>query len=144
MLTRESCSHSRPESGFTLVEVLVAFTIAVVLLVPILRSFSAGMASAARSDAVTEATLIAQSTVETVGAATPLADGESLDQEQGRYRVSASVHRYDYGAPPGGPALVVVPYEVVVTVTWQEAARTRSVALRTLRLGPLPASEQAP
>jgi hypothetical protein len=32
----------------------------------------------------------------------------------------------------------------VVTVSWQEAARTQSVALRTLRLGPPPAPEQAP
>ena len=131
-------------SGFTLIEVLVAFTIAAVLLLPLLRSFSAGVASVTRTDAFTAATLIAESTLETAGPGIALVDGGSLDQQTGRYHVSASVHRYvgDGVSPQLG--LVAVPFEIVVTVSWQDAARTRSVALRTLRLGPPPAPEQAP
>jgi general secretion pathway protein I len=128
-------------SGFTLIEVLVAFTIAAVLLLPLLRSFSAGVASVTRTDAFTAATLIAESTLETVGPGVALVDGGGLDQQEGRYHVSASVHRYQGDGFAPQSQLVAVPYEVIVTVTWQEAARTRSVALRTLRLGPPPAPE---
>ena len=130
--------------GFTLIEVLVAFTIAAVLLLPLLRSFSAGVASATRTDTYTAATLIAESTLETVGPDVALVDGGSLDQQEGRYHVAASVHRYEGDGATPQSQLVAVPYEVMVTVSWQEAARTRSVALRTLRLGPPPAPEQAP
>jgi general secretion pathway protein I len=131
-------------SGFTLIEVLVAFTIAAVLLLPLLRSFSAGVASATRTDAFAAATLIAESTLETVGPSVALVDGGGIDQQDGRYHVSASVHRYQGEGTVAQPLAVVVPYEIMVTVSWQEAARTQSVALRTLRLGPAPAPEQAP
>jgi general secretion pathway protein I len=131
-------------SGFTLIEVLVAFTIAAVLLLPLLRSFSAGVASATRTDAFTAATLIAESTLETVGPGVALVDGGGIDQQDGRYHVSASVHRYQGEGTVPSSLLVAVPYEIMVTVSWQEAARTQSVALRTLRLGPPPAPEQAP
>lgn len=129
-------------SGFTLIEVLIAFTIAAILLLPLLRSFSSGIASAGRTNGVTEATLIAESTLETMGPGVALTDGGRLDQEEGRYRIVASVHRYGGDSVPGDALLPAIPYEVLVTVSWQEAARTRSVALRTLRLGPLPATEQ--
>ncbi len=129
-------------SGFTLIEVLVAFTIAAVMLLPLLRSFSAGVASVTRTDAFAAATLIAESTLETAGPGIALVDGVDLDRQEGRYHVSASVRRYE-GDGTLPRVLIAVPYEVVVTVSWQEAARTRSVVLRTLRLGQ-PAPGQAP
>jgi general secretion pathway protein I len=124
--------------GFTLIEVLIAFTIAAVMLVPLLQGFSAGINSAARTNNFTEATLIAESALETAGSGLALADGNSLDQQEGRYRVATAVHRYQ-DATASRPLLLAIPYEIVVTVSWQEAARARSVALRTLRLGPPPA-----
>jgi len=134
----------RDASGFTLIEVLVAFTIAVLLLLPLMRGFSTGIRSASRTDAVTEATLIAQSTLESMGYATGLSDDADLERQEGPYRVSAAAHRYRGEGIAAGPTLSVVPYELAVTVSWQEGARTRSVALRTLRLGPAPPQEQSP
>jgi general secretion pathway protein I len=131
-------------SGFTLIEVLVAFTIAAMLLLPLLRSFSTGVASAAKVDAFTEATLIAESTIEMIGPGVALTDGADLDQPEGQYRVLASVRRYQSEFVFDRPAPGVVPYEVAVTVSWPEGGRTRSVALRTLRLGPPAATAQAP
>lgn len=130
--------------GFTLIEVLVAFTIAAVLLLPLLRGYSAGVAGATRADAFTAATLLAESTLETFGPGTALVDGGGLDQQDGRYHVSVTVQRYQGdGSTPASP-LVAIPYEIVVTVSWPEAARLQSVALRTLRLGPPPAPAGQP
>lgn len=128
--------------GFTLIEVLIAFTIAAVMLLPLLQGFSAGINSAARTDNFSEATLIAESALETAGPGFALADGSSLDQQEGRYHVATAVHRYQDDATSDRPLLLAIPYEIVVTVSWQEAARARSVALRTLRLGPPPIAGQ--
>ena len=133
--------QSADARGFTLIEVLIAFTIAVLLLLPLLRSFSSGVASATRTDGFTEATLIAESTLESIGPATPLVDGASTEQEEGGYQISTAVNRYHGDGAPEQDLLIAIPYEVVVTVRWPEAARTRSIALRTLRLGPPPTQE---
>ncbi|HEY3919302.1 MAG TPA: prepilin-type N-terminal cleavage/methylation domain-containing protein [Stellaceae bacterium] len=132
------------QSGFTLIEVLVATTIAALLLLPLLRGFSTGLTTTTRSGDLTEATLIAESTLETVGAATPLDEATGLDRQDGRYRVSATVKRYPTGVADGTAALPVAAYEIAVTVGWSEAAKLRSVALRTLRLGAAPAAAGSP
>jgi prepilin-type N-terminal cleavage/methylation domain-containing protein len=135
----------RPDaSGFTLIEVLVAFTIAVVLLLPLMRGFSTGLLSAGRTDAVTEATLIAQSTLEGIGSGDALGASADVERQEGPYHVSGTVQRYHGAGVTTGSALAIVPYEVAVTVTWQQGARTRSVALRSLRLGSTPLQEQNP
>jgi general secretion pathway protein I len=131
-------SRSADARGFTLIEVLVAFTIAALLLLPLLRSFSAGIASATRTDSYTAATLIAESTLESLGPGVALTDGGSVDRQEGQYHVSAAMHRYEAGTASDRALLVTIPYEIVVTVTWPEAARMQSIALRTLRLGPPP------
>jgi len=130
--------------GFTLIEVLVAFTIAAVLLLPLLRGFASGITSAERTDAFAEATVIAESALETIGPSIPLVDGSSQERQEGRYRVSTSVHLYQGDGAPTNPLMVALPYEVVVAVNWQEAARARSVTLRSLRIGAPPAPEPAP
>jgi general secretion pathway protein I len=127
-------SESR-ESGFTLVEILVAFTIATILLAALLRGFSSGMSSSKRTEAYSEALIIADSTLEAFAAGGPVAEGESGDRDDGRFRVATSVHRYGTAAADGQ---YLVPYEMLVTVSWLEGPRRQSVALRSLRLAPQP------
>ncbi|HUZ75082.1 MAG TPA: type II secretion system protein [Stellaceae bacterium] len=120
--------------GFTLVEVLVAFAIAAVLLVALLRSFSGGVAGSARAGAYAEATTLAESTLETLGTSVKLSDGMNAATDDGPYRIAVTARLY---TPPDRtePAqLYVVPYEVAVTVTWREGQRAQSITLRTLRL----------
>lgn len=132
------------DAGFTLIEVLIAFAIAAVLLLPLLRSFSTGVASATRTGAFAEATLIAESTVETVGTDLTLNGPAGLDQVNGPYHIVAAVQRYLGNAVSSQPGQAVVPYEIVVTVTWPEGAGLRSIELRSLRLGAPPAPPAGP
>lgn len=132
------------ESGFTLIEVLVATTIAALLLLPLLHGFSTGLKVTTRSSGLTDATLIAQSTLETVGAQAPLDEARDLDRQEGRYHVTARVHRYSAADLADDAALPVAPYEIIVTVDWPEGAQVESVAVRTLRLGPAPAGASSP
>jgi prepilin-type N-terminal cleavage/methylation domain-containing protein len=122
--------------GFTLIEVLVAFTIAVILLVPLLHSFSTGLGSISRTDCYTDATVIARSAFEALA---PSADGGSTRQVES-YQVSTRVHSH----ATEGSAMTVVPYDVLVTVAWQDGTHRRSVALHGIQLGPAPAAEAAP
>lgn len=125
------------ESGFTLIEVLVATTIAALLLLPLLRGFSTGLATTTRSNGLTEATLIAQSTLDTLGAQTPLDQTTSVDRHDGRYHVTAAVHPYSSADLANDASLPVAPYEITVTVDWPEGTKLESVALRSLRLAPV-------
>ena len=132
------------ESGFTLIEVLVATTIAALLLLPLLRGFSSGLATTMRSSGLTEATLIAQSTLETIGAQTPFDATTSVDRQDGRYHVTAAVHPYSNGDLASEAALPVAAYEITVTVDWPEGGKPEKVAIRTLRLGPTQTAAASP
>jgi prepilin-type N-terminal cleavage/methylation domain-containing protein len=127
--------HRTDPAGFTLVEMLVAITLMALLLLPLMRSFSSGLLVKSRSDVLTEATVIAETELETI-AANPAFNGESsYDRRQGRYSIHMSVGRYTIGT--FDDRLPVQPYEIHVTVSWPEGAQTHSVALRTLRLARL-------
>ena len=135
--------HRPDAAGFTLIEMLVAITLMVLLLLPLMRSFSAGLFVRTRSDALTEATMIAETELETV-AANPALNSEPLaDSRQGRYTIHTSVAPFTIGT--ADDQLPVRPYEIRVTVSWLEGARTQSVDLQMLQVGRVaPAPEPSP
>ena len=128
-----AASRSRAEPGFTLIEVLVAFAIAALLLVALLRGLALGLDAGERSELYTRATLLAESTLDAVGVVAPLAEGDGAELADGPFRVRAAVEHYD---TPGATAQYLVLYRVTVTVDWREGRHPRSVTLTTLRLGP--------
>jgi hypothetical protein len=114
--------------------VLVALTLATVLLAVLLRGLGLGMTGSRRAERYVEATILAESTLDAMGAVAPLADGAVTDQRSGPFRVRAAVARYHGGASSEGG--YVVPYELSVTVAWPEGRGERSTTLHTVRLGP--------
>jgi len=112
--------------------VLVAVAIVAILMVPLIRNFTGNINRDAAADSTIEATLIAESMIETLGARLPLSPGDSVADE-GRFSVAASVQPYtgEAGAPA---ARYVIPYELTVDVSWQDGHRRRSVTLRTVRM----------
>jgi general secretion pathway protein I len=129
-------SRSRRIEGFTLVEVLVAFTIAALLLVAVLRILTVGLDGAERSEAYTRATIIAESTLDTLGVVTPLKDGDAAELSDGPFRIHAAVERYREPGAESQATQYLVLYRVSAAVSWREGRRERSVSLSTLRLGP--------
>lgn len=130
------------ECGFTLIEVLVAMTIAVILLLPLMRGFSSGAILTTRSNVESEATVIAESEIDAIGASDLTLD-RPIDRDVGPFHVAASVHRYAGWRTSGTYKPIAVPYEIAVTLSWKEGAKTRSLSFRTLRLGAIsPSSEE--
>ena len=120
--------------GFTLIEMLIAVTIAALLLTATMRFFSASLAGAARSDSYTQATLLAQSKLESMGGLIVTSLQEASGSE-GPFRWRASIQRYG-GSGAGQQAAFLVPYEIAVSVSWRESGTQRSFSLRSIRLGP--------
>jgi general secretion pathway protein I len=130
--------HSTPadaeRGGFTLIEVLVAFAIAALLLVALLRVLALSLGAGERSELYTRATVLAESTLDAVGVVSPLVEGEGAELSEGPFHVHAAVERYH---APGDPdtAQYLVLYRVSATVSWREGSRSRALTLTTLRLG---------
>ena len=131
-----AASPSRSE-GFTLIEVLVAFAIAGTLLMAVLSVLTSSLEGSERSEAYTEATVLAESTLDSLGLVTPLTDGDSADVVDGIYHVHASVERDQDPDVVSQTAQYVVPYQASVTVTWRLNGRQSTISLTTLKLGPL-------
>jgi len=123
------------QRGFTLIETLVAFTVATLLLSVLLASFAGGVAGSHHDELRTEAIQLAQSTMEAMGAVDVLKDDTRLDRVEGRFHIAVSTERYAAPEAPGTQGIYVAPYDVTVRVSWPEGGRQQSVSLRTLRLG---------
>jgi hypothetical protein len=105
--------------------------IAAILLVPLIYNFSTSINRGSTADSTIEATMIAESMIETLGARLPLSPGESVADE-GRFTVAASVE--PYVGESGTSARYVIPYELAVSVSWKDGRRPRSVTIRSVRL----------
>jgi general secretion pathway protein I len=139
-------SGPRPQSGFSLIEVLVAFAILAVSLGVLMQIFSRASLTTAASAQYRRAAGLATARLEAVGSAIPLEPGTaSGDPEDGMaWELSmvplegdaqAQAH---LGIPRDdglGFAPPAMPYRVMVSVLWRDGARARRLTLSTLRLG---------
>jgi general secretion pathway protein I len=129
------------EAGFTLVEIIVAFTITALILGAMYQLFSTGVRSGTAASSYGEAVMIAESTLDTFGTFRPLVPGEVRDVVGGRFvRLAVVRARPDLVETAGGDATAAAApmlYQIDIEVTWTEARRTRSVSLTTLRVVPL-------
>lgn len=129
---------SARQRGYTLLEVVVAFSILAVALTVLLGALSGGTRQVRWSADAGRAALLAQSLLDQTGVGEVLQPGRSAgDFEDGRYRWSLEVEPYvDRGRPPSpvvdasGPRLL----RLQLTVTWGEGGPRDRLQLSTLRL----------
>jgi general secretion pathway protein I len=125
------------DEGFTLIEVLVAFTIVTILLGAAMRLFSNGLSAAEQTRTYSEALLVAESSLDQIGTAIPLTDGETTDRVDDRFTRRIRILRRPDERPnqprsltPGKFAL----FDVAVTVRWTSGWRSAEVTLQSVRL----------
>src|SRR5207302_3316323 len=125
------------ESGFTLIEVLVALTILSISLATLLAIFLQGLDRARESSNEAAARVLAQSLLTQAKAAQNLSFGTSAGKINGLVWRTQLV---PYGAQADRAAWQTNPAQVVATVSWRGAGGLRSVSLSTLKLLPKPGS----
>jgi len=127
----------RRAGGFTLLEVLIAFAILALALAALMQTFGSGMRGVAASERHLMAALVARSLLERVGHDIPLEPGE-VSGEDGAFAWTVSMRRARRADRRGNDQLVIVPYDVTVTVAW---SGSRGVTLESYRLAPIPTEE---
>ncbi len=117
------------EKGFSLLELLLAFTLMAVALGVLMQAFSGGthLFRNARQQAL--AASLAQSQLARVGTEIPLAEGEYRGEwSDFGWRIRLLPFPLEFAHPR------LRLLEVEVTVDWLEASRSRSYRLTTLRM----------
>lgn len=125
----------RANRGFSLLEVMVAFTILAMLLGALFQVFSSGMHAARSGERHTRATVIAQSRLAAVGVEYPPVEGvtSGASGDVFHWRVTVSPYSDDQ---PGPENSFVQPLAVDVEVFWEEGGTPRSVSLSSIVLRP--------
>lgn len=125
------------QHGFSLLEVLVAFSILALALAALFTLFGSGVRSTAVARDYQQALLVAESRLAYLQGIA----AQSLKAESGQgetpdgYLWRSEVSPLEQEAPVvAGVAL----YQLAVQVSWQEGGHSRQIDLTTLRLGPTP------
>lgn len=124
------------QRGFTLLEVVAAFAILALGLALTMQIAAGGMRQARQAAEYTEASLLAQSLLDTVGVGERLEVGSDSGEWEGGYRWQLEVAPYEVPAegafadPQTSPVRLL---ELTLTVSWERGDSTRESRFRTLR-----------
>ncbi len=123
------------ERGFTLLEVLVAFSIFTVSLGILFQIFGNGTRAAMLSDEYTRAVFIAQSRLASAGIEGAIDVGEYSGKENEIYHWTTTIRPYD-NAEDLETNHGLSKREIEIIVNWISRGKERSVKLNTLKLIP--------
>jgi len=129
---------SRPERaqrGFTLIEIVVAFSLLAVGLAAAMQIAVSSMRQARSAEAFTEASLYAQSLLDGLGVGERLQEGGDSGRFGDRYEWDLEVAPYDVASdPPIDPAMVPVQlYRLDLRVRWERGRNDYEARFSTLR-----------
>ena len=129
------------QTGFSLLEVLVAFVVLALVLSVLMQIFSGGIRNTNRATQHQEAILLAKSKLASVGIEIPLKIGEFTGNIGRRYqwRLNISHHQDDalesYNQNATTPLTVpVILLNTSIEVFWNEPDASGSVKLQTLKM----------
>ena len=118
--------------GFSLIEILVAFSIAALSLTIIFQLYASGTTSGILGNEYTRAIAIAQSRMEMIGTVEDFQGYSRSGIESDKFYWNITVDEYDpAGSNPDPPRIELKA--VSITVTWDSRGQERSITLQTLK-----------
>ncbi len=127
----------RAESGFTLIEMIVALAILSLSLGVLFGGFSQALNRSRLNAAQMNARVLAQSLLAQAGAAGPQ-QGVTADG------LSWTLRLAPFGSADDAKAWHPAPVQVTATVSWTSGGEQRSLSLTTLRFAPVKADHDRP
>jgi len=127
--------HDHRQSGYSLIEVLVAFSILAMALTVLLKIFSAGLRNVDAASEYAQAVSIADAELAVPGVLEPLQPGITEGEEDGGYYWVRDVSEFRPVNRPDYVDTPVLPYLISVEVTWSAGRGERTVRLETIRIG---------
>lgn len=128
--------YKHHDRGFTLIEVLVAFSIAALALGVLFQIYAKGTASAILGKEYNEALMVAESRLATLGITESLETMELSGTESDRYQWQITLR--DYEQPDPSVVMPLTLKQVTLQVSWESKGKRRDITLHTLK--PMPAS----
>ena len=131
------------QNGFSLLEILIAFSILALSLGILLKIFSAGVNNALVAEDYTAAVQIAESLMAKTGVETPFQAGQASGLENEKYQWLIEVSPFAFnpgqGDTPATTVTTAVLFKVKVVVSWSDDnadddANDRQIELTTLKL----------
>jgi general secretion pathway protein I len=125
-------------SGFTLIEVLLAFVVFALSFAVVLEIISGSMRSTVRARQYTEVALITQSVMDRVGLDIPLEEGARASGESGAYRWELQISPYA-GADDNARSLELGSLtgidllEVEFVISWGDSRKEQSSHFSTIK-----------
>ncbi|MEQ1544234.1 type II secretion system protein [Methyloglobulus sp.] len=124
------------QQGFSLLEILIAFSILALSLGILLKIFSGGVNTAVVAEDYTIAVQIAESLIAKTGSEIPLKDHQSSGDENKKYHWSLSISPFFLSGEGIDPkAATAQLFKINVTVNWGDGQNDdRQIQLTTLKL----------
>ena len=128
----------RSASGFTLLEVMLAFVIFALSFATVLEIMAGSMRSVRRANEDTEVALLAQSVMDQVGTEIPIEEGQYSGMGMDRYQWQLGIYLYEASGDDAGTQELaemsgIELYQVELDIDWDTGRNQRNLHFSTIR-----------
>lgn len=125
---------SPSQRGYSLIEVLVAFTILAMALTVLLRIFAGGLSNIDAASEYAQALRIGEAELAVPGVVEPMLPGVTRGESDGGYSWTRRVAEFRPDERPDYDDAELPPWHIAVQVRWAAGRGTRTIDLETIRI----------